>query len=313
MRSAGYDRRVTTVRSLSDAREVPAEGDETLLAALVRAGVAVAHACGGHARCSTCRVRVVEGLARCSPRTEPERAIADRLGLDEGVRLACQTRCDGDVTVRRLVLDPEDGELTRQFTARPHKGTMGREAHVAVLFADVAGFTSLSERLPAYDVVHVLHRWFHLATTEVERHGGRVDNYMGDGLLAVFGADAPVDPLEPVRAALALLRAADGMEAYLRAAYGEPFAVRVGVHAGDVVVGTPTPWHRERDTVIGDVVNFASRIEAANKELGSRCLVSDAVHAPVRDRVHVGRQVELPIRGKQGTHVLHELLGLTDS
>lgn len=303
---------MTTVRSLSDGRDVPADGGETLLAALVRAGVPVAHACGGLARCSTCRVRVVEGVERCSPRTEPEHAIAQRLGLDDTVRLACQTRCGGDVAVRRLVLDPEDSELTRQFTARPVKGTMGREAHVAVLFADVAGFTQLSERLPAYDVVHVLHRWFHLATQEVERHGGRVDNYMGDGLLAVFGADAPVEPVAPVRAALALLRAADAMEAYLRAAYGEPFAVRVGVHAGEVVVGSPTPWHRERDTVIGDVVNFASRIEAANKELGSRCLVSDAVYEPVRDRVRVGREVEVPIRGKRGTHVLREVLGLAD-
>lgn len=303
------------IRSLSDDLVTDAQAGETLLAALVRARVPVAHACGGLARCSTCRVRVVDGLAACTARTPEERAIADRLGLEDAVRLACQTRATADVAVRRLVLDPEDYELTRQFTARPAadgaaRASMGREAPVAVLFADVVGFTGLSERLPAYDVVHVLHRWFHLATGVVDGHGGRVDNYMGDGLLAVFAGEGPAPSRAAVRAALGLLDASDRMAAYLATAYDQPFAVRIGVHAGVVVVGSPTPWHRERDTVIGDVVNFASRIEAANKELGSRLLVSDVVHADVAPVVRTGRRVEVEIRGKQGVHALVEVLGL---
>lgn len=310
-----YDRRVATLRSLSDDLSTDVGDGETLLAALVRAAVPVARACGGLARCSTCRVRVVDGLDACTPRTDEERAIAARLGLEDAVRLACQTRATGDVAVRRLVLDPEDYELTKQFTARPApegapRASMGREAPVAVLFADVAGFTGLSERLPAYDVVHVLHRWFHLATGVVDGLGGRVDNYMGDGLLAVFAGEGPAPAEAAVRAALGLLDASDRMEAYLATAYGQPFAVRIGVHAGVVVVGSPTPWHRERDTVIGDVVNFASRIEAANKDLGSRLLVSDVVYADVAPLVRAGRRVEVEIRGKQGVHALVEVLGL---
>jgi class 3 adenylate cyclase len=305
---------VATLHSLSDGLRTDVREGETLLAALLRARVPIAHACGGLARCSTCRVRVVDGLARCTPRTDDEQGIAQRLGLEDAVRLACQTRATGDVEVRRLVLDPEDYELTRQFTARPvaegsPRTSMGREAPVAVLFADVVGFTGLSERLPAYDVVHVLHRWFHLATGVVDGNAGRVDNYMGDGLLAVFAGDGPPPALAAVRAALGLLDAADRMATYLATAYGQPFAVRVGVHAGVVVVGSPTPWHRERDTVIGDVVNFASRIEAANKDLGSRLLVSDVVYADVAPFVRAGRRIEVEIRGKQGVHALVEVLG----
>jgi len=306
------------LRSLPDDLETPLPDGETLLDALVRARVPVAHACGGHARCSTCRVRVIEGLEGCSPRTDAEREIATRLGLEDAVRLACQTRAASDLVVRRLVLDPEDYELTKQFTTRPADATatrpsMGREAPVAVLFADVVGFTGLSERLPAYDVVHVLHRWFHLATGVVEAHGGRVDNYMGDGLLAVFGLDGPPATLAAVRAAVGLLEAADRMATYLGTAYAQPFAVRVGVHAGLVVVGSTSPWHRERDTVIGDVVNYASRLEAANKDLGSRLLVSDVVYADVAPYVRVGRRLEQPIRGKQGVHAIVEVLGLRDA
>ena len=298
---------MTTVRSLPDGLEAEVSDGETLLAALLRANVSITHACGGHARCSTCRVRVLEGLSGCTPRTEVERQ-SERIGLEDSIRLACQTRTSSDLTVRRLVLDPEDYELTKQFTSRPARASMGREAHVAVLFADVAAFTSLSEALPAYDVVHVLHRWFHTANRVIESHGGQVDNYMGDGCLAVFGSPESEAAVAAVRSALGLLEAADRMSDYMRGAYDRSFAVRVGVHCGAVVIGSPTPWHREPDTVIGDVVNFASRIEAANKDLGSRLLVSDAVYAHVKEHVVAGRRVDVEIRGKRGVHALYEIL-----
>lgn len=297
------------VKILPEARDVPVAGDATLLEALLLAQVPITHACGGHARCSTCRVRVTQGLEHCSPRTEAERAMAEKLGLEDAIRLACQTKATGDVTARRLVLDPEDYELSKQLTQRATRASTGREAEVAVLFADIAGFTALSEALPAYDVVHVLHRWFHRASGVVEAHGGHVDNYMGDGLLAVFDGAAET-AFAAVRAGLELLREAEAMSRYLATAYGRAFAIRVGVHQGHVVVGTPTPWDRDRDTVIGDAVNFASRIEAANKELGSRMLVSEAVAQAVGERARYGRRTELEVRGKRGTHALHEVLGL---
>lgn len=235
--------------------------------------------------------------------------MAERIGLEDAIRLACQTRIHGDVTVRRLVLDPEDTELTRQFTSRATSASMGREAHVAVLFADVEGFTHLTEVLPAYDVVHVLHRWFHQATAVIEAHGGRVDNCMGDGLLAVFQRPEAEAAAAAVFAGLGLLDVAAAVGAYFGTAYAQGFAARVGVHAGTVVVGSPTPWHREHDTVIGDVVNLASRIEAANKGLGTRLLVSDVVLAHVAPLVRTGHRAEMEIRGKSGLHTVVEVLG----
>jgi adenylate cyclase len=301
---------MSTIHSLPDGLRVPIEPGQTLLAALKDADVPIVHACGGQARCSTCRVRVVAGLEACTPRTEDEQRMATRIGLEDAIRLACQTRVGTDVTVRRLVLDPEDTELTRQFTSRSAGTSMGREAHVAILFADVEGFTQLAEVLPAYDVVHVLHRWFHQAAGVIEAHGGRVDNYMGDGLLAVFHLPAEQASRAAVGAGLGLLEVATRMGAYFRTAYDRAFAVRVGVHCGSVVVGSPTPWHREHDTVIGDVVNLASRIEAANKGLDTRLLVSDNVFRRVAPHVRAGRRADLEIRGKSGVHGVIEVLGL---
>lgn len=300
---------MATSLSLPDDRRAHVEPGQTLLEALREADVPIVHACGGHARCSTCRVRVVAGLEGCTPRTEDEQRMAERIGLEDAIRLACQTKIRGDVTVRRLVLDLEDTELTRQFTTRATSVSMGREAHVAVLFADVEGFTRFSEVLPAYDVVHVLHRWFHQATAVIEAHGGRVDNYMGDGLLAVFQLPEVEASRAAVFAGLGLLDVAAGMGAYFGTAYDRGFAARVGVHCGTVVVGSPTPWHREHDTVIGDAVNLASRIEAANKGLGTRLLVSDAVHARVAPFVRTGRRADMEIRGKSGLHTVIEVLG----
>src|SRR5437868_12032784 len=91
-----------------------AQPGETILQASLRAAIPHAHACGGLARCSTCRVQVVEGLDHCAARNEQEQELAARLHFSQEIRLACQTTVSGDVKLRRLVLDAEDVKLTAQ-------------------------------------------------------------------------------------------------------------------------------------------------------------------------------------------------------
>ena len=101
-----------------DRKEVDVRDGDTILEATLRANIAHAHACGGHARCSTCRVWVLEGLENCVARSDRERSLTDRLGLGPEVRLACQTRIAGDVKLRRLVLDETDLEITSQLSRK---------------------------------------------------------------------------------------------------------------------------------------------------------------------------------------------------
>jgi adenylate cyclase len=127
---------------LPDDRIVELEPGETVLQASLRSGIPHTHVCGGNARCSTCRVLILAGAERCQPRNAREREMADRLRFSPEIRLACQTTVTGEVTLRRLVLDAEDVDLTDQLTVGAARRQVGVERQVAVLFADIRGFTS---------------------------------------------------------------------------------------------------------------------------------------------------------------------------
>jgi adenylate cyclase len=298
-----------------DDREVEAGESDTVLAASLRAGIPHAHACGGNARCSTCRVSVEAGLEHCAPRGERERALAERLHFSPEVRLACQTAVRGEARVRRLVLDEEDVELTRRMTEGGAPASLGEEKEVAILFADIRGFTSLSERLPPYDVIYVLNRYFNHMGRVIGAHGGYIDNYMGDGLMALFGVDDPADaPLRAVRAGLEMIEEVGRLRPHFESLYDASFRIGVGIHFGEAIVGTVGATGRRRMTAIGDAVNFASRVEAANKEYGTELLVSAEAYGRVKDRVRVGREIARAVlKGKAGEHALYEVLGAGES
>lgn len=293
-----------------EGRTVPAEPDTTLLDAARRAGIPHFHACGGHARCSTCRVLVVEGGASLTPRTEGERAIAARLGFPADVRLACQARARGDVTVRRLVVDEEDRSLALEDLRGDGQRSVGEERRLAILFADLRNFTALSERLVAYDVIHLLNRYFNRVGAVVNAHRGQIDNYMGDGVMALFGLARPESAVEDaVDAGLEIIAAVHAMRPYVEAQFQASLRAGVGIHYGDVVLGAVGAGERRRLTAIGDAVNLASRIEGANKEAGTEVLISEAAWEVVKDKVEVGRRVEMGIKGKTGVYALYEVVG----
>ena len=210
----------------------------------------------------------------------------------------------------RLVLDKTDVELTSQLGKPKLRGPVGRELEVAVMFTDVVGYTAMAEQLPAYDVVNVLNRFFDRTNELVEENGGRVDNYIGDAVMAVFGVEGNPDPaLGAVRAGLGVLEIADDLTEYIELIYQHSFNVRVGIHFGQVVFGLMGAEGRARRTVIGDTVNVASRLEAANKETGTSILVSDAIRELTGQHIEFGRQFELDVRGKAGLVTAHEVLG----
>lgn len=183
----------------------------------------------------------------------------------------------------------------------------------AVLFTDVAGFTSMSESLPAYDVVHILNRFFNRAEAAVESEGGRVDNYMGDGLLAVFGInDEPDAAFAAVRAGLQVLNVAADMNDYVSMIYDHDFRIRIGIGLGEVIYGLMGGESSARETVVGDVVNTASRLESANKTTETSMLISEGINAMTIGRIEIGRRFELSLPGKDDQVAAYEVVGLTD-
>src|SRR3954471_13308795 len=297
-----------TVTYVIDHRKAAIEPHETILRASLRAGVPHAHACGGNARCSTCRVQIVDGLEACAPRTDKERELAERLRFAREVRLACQTTVSGDVTVRRLVLDQTDLELIVRAEGPEAVEPIGEERSLAIMFADIRGFTPFAEPLLPYDVVHALNRYYDEVGRVIAEHEGHIDNYMGDGLLAVFGMERPVHSARrAVAAARAMIAAVERLKPYFEAVYGRSFDIGIGIHYGDVIVGAVGAAGRRRVTIVGDAVNAAARIEAATKTLDAKVLISTATYNELDepDAVWPTHRVVLP--GKSGEFMLYEM------
>jgi adenylate cyclase len=317
------------VRILPEQRPVDCDADETILGAALRAGVTFAHACGGHGRCSTCRVFVVDGWTACTEPTDKERAIAEKLGFTERFRLACQTRVTAHVTIRRLVIDDEDVELAdlrpparRRRAARRRRERAGRlsltrgrlqpigeELSVAVLFADIRGFTPFSQALLPYDVIHELQRHLQQVTRAVSGHDGVVTSYMGDGVMALFcPGDGEHAGLRAARAGIEILEHAERRCRELTELYGRSVDVNVGLHCGPAIVGAL--WGNPPTmTAIGDAVNLAARVEQANKDLATRFLTTEETSTALKDCLVVGRSFRRSLPGVAGEHTLVEVLG----
>jgi len=299
------------IRFLPDHKVVETKKSQTILAAALKAGIPHTHACGGNARCSTCRVMVLDGVEHCSEPTWKESRIVKKLGFNSSFRLACQTVATGQVTVRRLVLDPADIALT---DARNQPVPIGDEKDIAVLFCDIRSFTPLAESLLPYDVIHLLNR-FHFDMAQcIESQGGIVTVTMGDGLMAIFGHDndaetTPLKCLKGVRAALAMLASIDERKADVERLYGRSFDIGIGLHFGSAIVGYMGN-QMQVPTAIGDVVNVASRIEGANKKTGTRLLVSEEIYQDIAEFLEVGQKASVQLAGKEGAFNLYEVSGI---
>jgi adenylate cyclase len=173
--------------------------------------------------------------------------------------------------------------------------SLNETRRVAVMFVDIRGFTEAASRRHPAAVVARLDAAFAVLVDVVDRHGGIVNKFLGDGFLALFGAPLP-DP-DAARSAVAAGREMLAAERN-NAGHDWPFRLGIGIHVGEVVTGTIGSASRKEFTVIGDTVNLASRIEAMNKEFNSQLLVSDAVWRDLgdaaADAVPLGA---LPIRG----------------
>jgi adenylate cyclase len=145
----------------------------------------------------------------------------------------------------------------------------------------------------------------------ITRNEGEINNYMGDGLMALFGLhDHDGAPLQAVNAGLQMIDEMEHLKPYLTAIYGRAFEVGIGIHCGEVVVGSIGSGNTSRITAIGDVVNLASRIESANKQAGTRLLISQDTFNLVAGSITVGKVIQASLQGKSGEYALYEVTGV---
>ena len=290
---------------LPDNKNFEVESGESILQTAARNGIPHVNACGGEGKCTTCRLLILEGIENCSPETEKEIALKEKAHTTDEFRLACQTTITGDVTVRRLVLNKEDIESVSE---RSVSGRLGETKTIAILFSDIRGFTPFSEKLTPYDVVFILNRYFNRMVKAVESNHGAVDNYIGDGMVAIFGLHDEPDPAQhAVRSALEMCAEMDDMKPYLKTMYGKDFDIGVGIHWGEAVVGDIGAGKSKRLTAIGDAMNFASRVESANKQFQSRVLISEETHDEIKDSLVIKDFMRTNLPGIEGRVTLYEV------
>ncbi len=286
--------------------------NETVFDTAIRVDIPLTHVCMGNARCSTCRIQIVRGLEHVNPRPPVEESIASHMAFPDDVRLACQTRISGDVEIRRLVLDDDDIGITSLLIQESGTNLIGIEKDVLILIADIRKFTTLAESLLPYDTVHLLNRYFYSMNEVITKYGGRIDNFIGDGLIAVFEiAEKQKDVMNAIRAGLEMLETVNKkINPYIKKFFGKEIQICIGLHSGLVVAGSIGGRDNKKHTIIGDAVNFTSRIEFANKELNTQFLISEKIYSSVQNKIKIGREFSINIRGKEGLYTLYEVLGI---
>src|SRR5262245_49482348 len=222
-------------------RQVHVSEGESLLQASLAAGIPHYHACGGNARCSTCRVLITAGADRLTPPNEREQALSEKMKFPPNVRLACQTyMTGGPARVHRIIRDRTDIDLYIGAAAGEATQALGDERELALFFVDIRNFTPFSESHLPFDVNHIVRRLFGIFRGAIETNNGRVIETAGDGLYAVFGLEGHVTEAaqSAVRAGLAILdQVATFNETYLQSYFNHRLDVGMGLHAGKVICG----------------------------------------------------------------------------
>lgn len=268
----------------------------TVLEASRTNGLPHASVCGGRGRCSTCRVRVGSGLNLLPDADEGEQKVLARIGANRNIRLACQLRPVAETEIVPLL--PPNVAPTAQ-SGRP-KYIHGEEREIAILFADLRGFTTISEKKLPYDVVFILNRYFAEMGAAIEASGGYVDKFIGDGIMALFGIEE--GPEAGCRASLAaarrMLDRLDSINSELKNDLEAPLRIGIGIHSGAVVVGEMGHGRAISVTAIGDPVNTASRLESMTKEAQVPIIISEAVATTARVGDLDVPQQEIEVRGR---------------
>ncbi|MEO0392066.1 MAG: adenylate/guanylate cyclase domain-containing protein [Pseudomonadota bacterium] len=290
-------------------RQVRAIRGASLLEISRRAKIPHTSVCGGRGRCSTCRIRI-------GPKSDPqpapnsvEQKLLTRLDAPDNVRLACQLRPVGRLSVTPLVpanaATKEIGVVSRQ--------ALGIERKIVVMFADLRGFTGFSEDKLPYDTVFFLNEYFARQQDAITRHGGRIDKFMGDGVMALFGAEDVFDGPDTtcsdlcaaskgaLNALTDMLTGLQAMNADQRLDLQAPLRLAIGLHAGSAVLGEMGVGQARRPTAIGDVVNAAARLESLAKEWDTPVVASTDVLRAAGWGCEGFDPITVEVRGKQNT------------
>ncbi|QWG14198.1 adenylate/guanylate cyclase domain-containing protein [Bradyrhizobium sediminis] len=270
----------------------------SVLEASLRNNVPHASVCGGRARCSTCRIRVIGDCASLPEPSKREAFVLNRVGAgaDPAIRLACQLRPEADLSFFQIFLPQITAATLR--TSSPSR--IGEERYLVSMFVDMRGSTKLAEKRLPFDTVFIVNRFLGAVSQAVMECGGQPNQFVGDGQLALFGLGT--DPQTACRQALkaASLIAAniDELNQFLSHDLQEPIRFGIGIHGGEVIIGDIGYRDHMVFTALGDAVNVAARLQDMTKSLACEAVISEEVRVTGGLAADCLPQHEVTIRGR---------------
>jgi len=243
------------------------------------------------------------------PVVAPITALVSGFSITSAVSYAVEGRKRRKLrTVFQRYVSPQ---VVNEVVENPEYTTLGgEEVEGTVFFSDIKGFTSVAEQLSPPEVVQRLNEYFGVATDVVLDHRAMVDKFIGDAIMAVFGAPVRRED-HAAQACLAALEMNRALEVHydgLDRRDGPPFQSRIGIHTGRIVVGNIGTERRVDYTAIGDAVNVAARLEQANKQYGTRVLISETTYEQAVGHIEVREIDLLRVTGKEQPIRIYEVL-----
>jgi len=186
---------------------------------------------------------------------------------------------------------------------------------ITVLFSDIAGFTTMSEKFPPEEVKRILDEYLTAMTDIVFRNNGVLDKYIGDAVMAIYGninsVDTADDAFRCVRTAIEMQDAMKELRQKWVAEGSIAMQIRIGIHSGEALVGNFGSPLKMDYTVIGDTVNTAARLEGLNKDFGSTLMISQSTYELITNSIDVRSLGPAPVKGKSEAIHVYEVLGLS--
>ncbi|VIO78518.1 Adenylate cyclase 2 [Bradyrhizobium ivorense] len=288
----------------------------SVLEASLRYNVPHASVCGGRARCSTCRIRIIGDHAALPEPSPREAFVLHRVGSDDpSIRLACQLRPNADLTFFQLFLPH-----TMSANAHAdHPARVGQERYLVSMFVDMRGSTQLAEKRLPFDTVFIVNRFLGAVSQAVLEAGGRPNQFIGDGMLALFGLTTGREEAcrQALRAAALIAANIDELNQFLSHDLHQPIRFGIGIHGGEVIVGDIGYRDHMVFTALGDAVNVAARLQDMTKSLACEAVISDEVRAlagvaedalPAQEVAIRGRNEPMLVRAVESTRGLSALV-----
>jgi len=299
-----YERRGGMITlSYGNGRTVRVPKGLSVLEASLLHNVPHASVCGGRARCSTCRIRVIGDHGTLPEPSLREAFILNRVQTaDPSVRLACQLRPAGDLSFFQLF-------MPHLMSANAHASQpqrIGQERYLVSMFVDMRGSTRLAEQRLPFDTVFIVNRFLGAVSQAVIECGGQPNQFVGDGELALFGLQTSpqVACRQALKAAAMIAVNIEELNRFLSHDLHEPIGFGIGIHGGEVIIGDIGYRDHMVFTALGDAVNVAARLQDMTKSLACEAILSEEIRITAGLAAESLPEQEVAIRGRSGPMIV---------